>query len=1594
MSMTQVMKPPIAPEANFRPSSRGIVFSPRPILNTVTRNSNCVSRGRPLSQTRQSRVRSGGSPAGHIDMSVNPKLTPIEIESAIRHKVCEKAGEFKQAFQTYDSEKSLTVTPGEFRRVLEHHGIPLTTDQLQSLLIKIGTNPNGTVNYTKFLVQFLALSNHFPHSQIPDSLRRAETAGAVLGVRSSSAIGDRNFSRDGRTGSNANEANKNLHQFTFTKPPQDIGIDTLEKNLQKKIAANLKNVVKGFQLFDYNRDGLIQRHELRRVLENYCLRFTDAQFKKFWARYDYHHVGVVNYREFLRRLGINAAAAEKHLEAVESGDAPWDAKKKRLEREKAVTNLILKNNDSKSQEKSKQFREMSFSQVEKEFRSKMRQNYDDIKRVMMAFDSTQDGFISINDLKSVIDNFVLPISEDVFQQLMYRFQVRGTGKVSWEQFLQKFQDPQSNGNGQTLPIGSNHKINPVREALQVSTMPEILENLKKHVLQNYSSLKQAFLKFDEKHKGIVTRRDLRRIVESFTIKLSEEHVKELFTELDPQHTGFINYHSFLELFEPKEKVSAHKWLNSTHKVNDKQPPAILAWKTVEELITEKFTERWRQIVDEYLAMDSEGDGNISRKHLRRLIERYALPLSDRHFEKVWFDCDEVSPGRIAFGQFLDNMKIDASPGDINGTSTQIFHESNNREEERKFTHNARFGDIVKIAKRHTNIFSASEVICKLQERIAQHDTDIRKSFLRYCRSEKRAVTKRNFRRMLEDMGMGMEDYQFEELTKLLGFNGRGLLYSDFVHNFEKIQGQGFGQKLERAGNHVVNPTNVKYMTAAECYNLLLDRLRENFGSVRSAFYKVDDDHDGVLTMYEFRRLLDSFMFIITDDTFSELLRMLGLTKKSRLPYHDFLRKFEIVDKEEGHPWLNSQHRWNKTRTAAEMAADQVHDYLCVKAEQSWSDLARAFKNFDVDGNGIIRKKELRSILYRFVLPISPVEFNKLWCKYDPDSKGFISYQNFVEKLGRVLLPGDNKGFQGTSRSMVDENYNNVLAHHENQQSKHEELALAQIKYSRNLSAQTVETELKDRFREYYASFDKAFRQMDTNKDGYITLTDLRRVLFQLNYFLDDEQFNCLLKRLGLPTSRARLSYFDFLKAIDDGRASKYRKRRNIEKNAFSQQSLDHLSIEKTIEKLKEKLTTSYDAMSSAFRAFDRHHTGVVKVTEFRRVLDAFCFKLNDTQFRAVLTKCRISQPTTTNPDKMINWILFLQDFTLINDVKNQEWVGHLEHMAPILSPRELSFDEIDEKLHEVVRARYYLFHRYFADADYAKINVVSQEDFREMLNLHFMRLNDKQFDQLWAQQTVNEFNNLEYRDFLKKYSTPLASPSKPTGIVERANEACVPASRPMSAVSSRDRLSLCSQQRTAFASDFVTTDDRVKTLVYKQWKEIQRECKKLDTEMTGTIPSDEFIAVLDKFGLFLPLDDARQLMMKFDYGSNIGLFNYCEFLRHYILTLKPQDDGLLQRRRLHASKVPIDTGRESKSFIEAMIKLREKVLHSWKELRRSFRSIDAKAEGVVTPSQFRQVLMQCSIDLSEDDFFHLVSFYDHSMLGKIRYNDFIKAFLR
>ena len=61
-----------------------------------------------------------------------------------------------------------------------------------------------------------------------------------------------------------------------------------------------------------------------------------------------------------------------------------------------------------------------------------------------------------------------------------------------------------------------------------------------------------------------------------------------------------------------------------------------------------------------------------------------------------------------------------------------------------------------------------------------------------------------------------------------------------------------------------------------------------------------------------------------------------------------------------------------------VTAEQADEIIKTKAAQQWDDISRAFRNFDEDGNGIVTKKELKNILYRYQLSLTQQEFDKLW----------------------------------------------------------------------------------------------------------------------------------------------------------------------------------------------------------------------------------------------------------------------------------------------------------------------------------------------------------------------------------------------------------------------------------------------------------------------------------------------------------------------------------------------------------------------------------------------------------------------------------------
>lgn len=85
--------------------------------------------------------------------------------------------------------------------------------------------------------------------------------------------------------------------------------------------------------------------------------------------------------------------------------------------------------------------------------------------------------------------------------------------------------------------------------------------------------------------------------------------------------------------------------------------------------------------------------------------------------------------------------------------------------------------------------------------------------------------------------------------------------------------------------------------------------------------------------------------------------------------------------------------------------------------------------------------------------------------------------------------------------------------------------------------------------------------------------------------------------------------------------------------------------------------------------------------------------------------------------------------------------------------------------------------------------------------------------------------------------------------------------------------------------------------------------------------------ILVRNGITMPDDEFLDLMTKYDLRED-GSFAYVDFLRHFILNLKPQDDGnLLSRRRVPQGRVSVSiVDIVHVSVFHELITLREKLM--------------------------------------------------------------------
>jgi len=144
--------------------------------------------------------------------------------------------------------------------------------------------------------------------------------------------------------------------------------------------------------------------------------------------------------------------------------------------------------------------------------------------------------------------------------------------------------------------------------------------------------------------------------------------------------------------------------------------------------------------------------------------------------------------------------------------------------------------------------------------------------------------------------------------------------------------------------------------------------------LQSAFRAVDEDGNGCLSKSEVSRLLRRIMYALTHEDIDTIMKEADTNEDGKLDYDEFAN------------WLNK----NATGKVAIRLQKSVYRE---------SDILRAlFRAFDIDGNGLISRKELHVVFAKSCPHFSKKQVDVILDIMDVNHDGHVDYDEFVDFL--------------------------------------------------------------------------------------------------------------------------------------------------------------------------------------------------------------------------------------------------------------------------------------------------------------------------------------------------------------------------------------------------------------------------------------------------------------------------------------------------------------------------------------------------------------------------------------------------------------------
>ncbi|XP_052088410.1 uncharacterized protein LOC127725466 isoform X12 [Mytilus californianus] len=348
--------------------------------------------------------------------------------------------------------------------------------------------------------------------------------------------------------------------------------------------------------------------------------------------------------------------------------------------------------------------------------------------------------------------------------------------------------------------------------------------------------------------------------------------------------------------------------------------------------------------------------------------------------------------------------------------------------------------------------------------------------------------------------------------------------------------------------------------------------------------------------------------------------------------------------------------------------------------------------------------------------------------------------------------------------------------------------------------------------------------------------------------------------------------------------------------------------------------------------------------------------------------------------------------------------------------------ELKRLLEELFKNKFHTFDKHFKQMDRKMMGRMSKWQFGALIKLCGLTMNQQELDKVWATLSIANDGMYSYsaliRHFIQfKNKNKTAEnvliddrnflTEDTTEAVERAHQV-QRERREKKAHETHASIEKVEPelQKTAPSSAISVKSVRTKDLLVKvkpdvisNWEGLKSVFKYIDKNGCATVNYNEITEVMESMKFNLSAEELKELILRFDLQKN-GRFHYLEFMKCFSHRPVPASRYKTLVYSKHAHKLEQKVAARNKqrdigsaTVAQVINNMRKKMMNEHRNLKRAFKKIDRQNRGYLSVMDFKKVLTSCKVSFSNEDFYHILSEFDHNMTGKISYQDFLTTFM-